>query len=125
MPANTTELEKRLWGAADELRANSKLKSSEYSVPIPLAVLPEFQRQGIGSELVRRGLETCRERSKGIVLVLGDPTLYTRFGFSVESARWLQSPYSGDHWMALELVPGAVEGVRGVVRFPAAFNVLL
>ena len=34
MPANHTELEKRLWGAADELRANSKLKSSEYSVPV-------------------------------------------------------------------------------------------
>ena len=34
MSANTTELEKRLWGAADELRANSKLKSSEYSVPV-------------------------------------------------------------------------------------------
>src|ERR1700719_2048169 len=34
MPANTTELKKRLWGAADELRANSKLKSSEYSVPV-------------------------------------------------------------------------------------------
>src|ERR1700721_2340877 len=34
MPANTTELEKRLWSAADELRANSKLKSSEYSVPV-------------------------------------------------------------------------------------------
>src|ERR1035437_4959599 len=34
MPANTTELEKRLWGAADEFRANSKLKSSEYSVPV-------------------------------------------------------------------------------------------
>jgi len=34
MPANTTELEKRLWGAADELRANSRLKSSEYSVPV-------------------------------------------------------------------------------------------
>ena len=34
MPANTTDLEKRLWDAADELRANSKLKSSEYSVPV-------------------------------------------------------------------------------------------
>ena len=34
MPANNGELEKRLWGAADELRANSKLKSSEYSVPV-------------------------------------------------------------------------------------------
>ena len=34
MPSNTTEIEKRLWDAADELRANSKLKSSEYSVPV-------------------------------------------------------------------------------------------
>src|SRR5512135_3029483 len=34
MPANNTEIEKRLWGAADELRANSKLKSSEYSIPV-------------------------------------------------------------------------------------------
>ena len=34
MPANTTDLEKRLWEAADELRANSKLKSSEYSIPV-------------------------------------------------------------------------------------------
>ena len=34
MPANTTDIEKRLWAAADELRANSKLKSSEYSVPV-------------------------------------------------------------------------------------------
>jgi type I restriction enzyme M protein len=34
MPANHTDLEKRLWSAADELRANSKLKSSEYSVPV-------------------------------------------------------------------------------------------
>jgi len=34
MPANNTEIEKRLWDAADELRANSKLKSSEYSVPV-------------------------------------------------------------------------------------------
>ena len=34
MPANTTDLEKRLWEAADDLRANSKLKSSEYSMPV-------------------------------------------------------------------------------------------
>ena len=34
MPANYTEIEKRLWEAADELRANSKLKPSEYSVPV-------------------------------------------------------------------------------------------
>jgi putative acetyltransferase len=88
----------------------------------PMAVLPECQRQGIGSELVRRGLQLCRERGKRIVIVLGDPKFYTRFGFSVKMARWLQSPYSGDCWMALELLPGALDGVRGVVRYPEAFE---
>ena len=34
MPANHTEIEKKLWACADELRANSHLKSSEYSVPV-------------------------------------------------------------------------------------------
>lgn len=41
MPANTTDIEKRLWDAADELRANSKLKSSEYSVPVLGLILSE------------------------------------------------------------------------------------
>ena len=34
MPANHSEIEKKLWASADELRANSNLKSSEYSVPV-------------------------------------------------------------------------------------------
>ena len=34
MPGNHNEIEKRLWDAADDLRANSALKSSEYSVPV-------------------------------------------------------------------------------------------
>jgi len=34
MPANHNEIEKRLWEAADELRANSKLKSAEYAIPV-------------------------------------------------------------------------------------------
>jgi hypothetical protein len=40
MPANHTDLEKRLWEAADELRANSKLKSSEYSIPVLGLIFP-------------------------------------------------------------------------------------
>ena len=71
----------------------------------PMAVSPKFQRRGIGSELVRRGLEQCRERGKSIVVVVGHPEYYPRFGFSSESAKRLQSPYSGAAWMALELIP--------------------
>jgi len=92
----------------------------------PMAVLPQFQGRGIGSALVRRGLELCRERGRSIVIVLGHPEYCPRFGFSTELAKPLHSPYSGAGaaWMALELVPGALDGVRGTVRYPEAFNTL-
>ncbi|MGA2135999.1 MAG: N-acetyltransferase [Bryobacteraceae bacterium] len=90
----------------------------------PMAVITQYQRQGIGSELVRRGLELCRERGKSIVVVLGHPAYYPRFGFSAELAKNLRGPYSGNAWMALELVPGALDGVEGTVRYPKAFDVL-
>ena len=88
----------------------------------PMAVRPEWQRRGIGSALVRRGLEVCRERGHAIVLVVGHPDYYPRFGFSAELARRLSSPFSGDAFMALELRPGALEGVTGTVQYPEAFN---
>lgn len=90
----------------------------------PMAVLPEFQRQGIGSELVRRGLDVCREQGHRIVIVLGHPDFYPRFGFSSDLAQPLLSPFSGEAWMALELVPGALEGVAGRVEYPPPFGVL-
>jgi putative acetyltransferase len=61
----------------------------------PMAVLPEFQWQGIGSSLVRRGLDECRQRGHKIVVVLGHPHFYPRFGFSAKLAAYLDSPFSG------------------------------
>jgi len=92
----------------------------------PMAVAPKFQRRGIGSALVRRGLELCRERGRSVVVVLGHPDYYPRFGFSAALAKNLKSPYSnaGAAWMALELVPGALHGITGMVRYPKAFRVL-
>ncbi|MEX0717459.1 MAG: N-acetyltransferase [Planctomycetaceae bacterium] len=89
----------------------------------PMAVLPRWQRRGIGSELVRRGLDRCRELGYRSVIVLGHPEFYPRFGFSAESARPLESPFSGEAWMALELSPGALAGVAGQVRYPPPFGI--
>jgi putative acetyltransferase len=89
----------------------------------PMAVLPAFQRRGIGSELVRRGLDLCREQGHRIVIVLGHPQFYPRFGFSAELARPLQSPFSGEAWMAIELAPGALAGVSGKVRYAPPFGI--
>lgn len=88
----------------------------------PVAVIPEEQRRGIGSALVRKGLESCRERGESIVVVLGDPDYYRRFGFSTEPARGLESPYPAEYLMALELQPGALAGVRGYARYARAFR---
>lgn len=90
----------------------------------PMAVRPERQRRGIGCALVRQGLEVCRERGHSIILVVGHPTYYPRFGFSAERAGNLRAPFSGDAFMALELTPGALEGVVGTVRYPEAFSLV-
>jgi putative acetyltransferase len=88
----------------------------------PMAVLPSRQRHGIGSRLVEAGLHACRERGHRIVLVLGHPDFYPRFGFSAASAQRLESPFGGgEAWMALELVSGALAGIEGRVEFSPPF----
>ncbi len=88
----------------------------------PMAVLPGYQRRGIGERLVRSGLELLRGRGERIVIVLGHPGYYSRFGFSSERARYLESPFPPKAFMAMELSPGALDGIRGRVRYPAAFG---
>lgn len=91
----------------------------------PLAVLPEFQRSGIGTQLVEEGLQRCREHGHQIVLVLGHPEFYPKFGFSAELARQIESPFGvGESWMGLELRPGALQGVHGRVEFSPPFMTL-
>jgi putative acetyltransferase len=88
----------------------------------PMAVLPDCQRRGIGSLLVREGLRACAEAGHRIVVVLGHPDFYPRFGFSAQQAERLASPFSGPVFMALELVSGALAGVTGEVRYPPPFG---
>jgi putative acetyltransferase len=104
------------------------IESSTGPVPVPatalapVAVLPAHQRRGIGEQLIRAGLDLLRAGGERIVIVLGHPDYYSRFGFSSQKARSLESPYPPEAFMALELSPGALEGVRGKVRYPAAFG---
>lgn len=88
----------------------------------PMAVLPQYQRMGIGSRLIQNGLQRCREAGHRIAIVLGHPSYYPRFGFSPELASQLQSKYAGEAFMALELVPGALKDVAGEVRYSPPFE---
>lgn len=88
----------------------------------PMAVHPEFQNRGIGSALIRKALEACRELGHRIVIVLGYAHYYARFGFRSELTANLESPFAGDSFMALELVPEALKEVRGRVVYPPPFG---
>ena len=88
----------------------------------PVGVIPERQGRGVGSALVREGLDRCVREGHRIVVLLGHPGYYPRFGFSAERARNLSSPYSGDAFMALELAPGALSGVVGEFEFASPFG---
>jgi putative acetyltransferase len=88
----------------------------------PLSVRPDLQGTGIGTALIDVGLDVARVREWQAVLVLGDPEYYPRFGFSAEAASHLDAPYSGEAFMALELVEGALDGEDGLVVYPAPFT---
>ena len=90
----------------------------------PVAVLPEHQRSGIGSALILAGLDLAKQNGERIVIVLGEPAYYGRFGFRADLASPLSSPYAGEYFMALELVSGSLAGVRGEVVFAGPFGKL-
>jgi putative acetyltransferase len=86
----------------------------------PLAVLPAYQRGGVGAALVRAGLEACAGEGAQAVVVVGHPDYYPRFGFTAEAAAALKAPFSGPAFMALELTPAALRA-GGEVRYARAF----
>lgn len=89
----------------------------------PMAVLPSRQRQGIGSRLVREGLERCRQAGFAAVVVLGHAAYYPRFGFVPASRFGLRSEYDvpDDVFMVLELEAGALKRTSGMIRYHPAF----
>ncbi len=90
----------------------------------PVAVDPNFQRLAVGSQLCRRGLETCAQIGESLVFVLGHPAYYPRFGFV--AARPLGLFYKSDKFdpafFAAELTPGAARGFSGEVVYEPEFD---
>lgn len=91
----------------------------------PVAVLPEFQRQGIGARMIAAGLAMLRRDACPLVVVLGHHEYYARFGFAPASRHGLRCQWDGvpdEAFMALVLSPEAMRGVTGVVRYCAEFD---
>lgn len=90
----------------------------------PMAVHPAAQRRGIGSALVRHGLQECRERNQNRIVVLGHADFYPRFGFVPASRYGVTCPFPAkdENFMAQELVPRAWQGAAGRVIYPEPFD---
>jgi putative acetyltransferase len=90
----------------------------------PVAVHPAYQGSGYGTATVRAALDAAAELDEGLVLVLGYPAYYGRFGFEPAAGYGLTSPWSGPHYQAL-VIPGADDGhpvPRGEVRYPSPWH---
>ena len=105
--------------------AYSKLSLHETSaikacVLAPLAVCSLFQKQGIGAALVRHSLKRLTETGHDLVVVLGEPHYYGRFGFTPRLAERLKTPYDGPYLQALALSDQGKDA-HGSVSYARAF----
>lgn len=92
----------------------------------PMAVLPEYQNRGVGTRLVNDGLDRLRAMNVPAVFVLGHKEYYPRFGFVPALRFGIRSIYpdTDDVFFALELIPGALNAVKGTLRYSAPFDSL-
>lgn len=91
----------------------------------PLAVHPDFQRQGVGDKLSRTGIEKARQLGYDGIIVLGQPSYYPRFGFAAATELGIESPFPLNDpaaFMALELRDGALDDCSGTVVYPEFFT---
>jgi len=86
----------------------------------PVAVASDCRNRGIGSALVRHALAAARRRGHRALILVGDAPYYSRFGFTAHKTAALRmpGPFERQRLLALELVPDALKGARGLLRAP-------
>jgi predicted N-acetyltransferase YhbS len=90
----------------------------------PMAVIPEYQKKGIGSKLVAKGLEMAKELGFNSIIVLGHKDYYPKFGFQRASEWGIKCPFRvpDEAFMAIELTENGLDGKSGIVQYPDEFN---
>jgi putative acetyltransferase len=87
----------------------------------PLAVRPEWQKKGVGSALVRMGLEFCASLGVDVVVVVGEPAYYSRFGFDAELGRLLEAPFPYPYLQVVEMENGVLSGGGWAAGYASSF----
>jgi len=89
----------------------------------PIAVHPQFQKQGIGSALIKAGLTKAETRGESLVIVLGDPQFYSRFGFVPSTTHEIASSFPvPDEFFMVKPLKNYQTKYRGKVIYPPAFH---
>lgn len=94
----------------------------------PLAIIPSFQKKGIGGMLIREGHRVLKEMGVDIVVLIGHMDYYPRYGYLLDAkALGIETPYPipeevKDAWMVHELKPMALKTVKGRVVCANALN---
>ncbi len=90
----------------------------------PIAVSPDMQRKGIGSKLIRYGLERAKQLGYRSVIVLGHADYYPRYGFEPTTKWQIKAPFNvpANAFMGVELVDGGLSDVKGTVRYAREFE---
>lgn len=107
------------------------IENDEESFPAlilaPIAVLPEYQKQGIGSKLIEKGIIECRNQGHSIIVLVGHPEYYPRFGFNSAEQNGIEHPFEVPEnvFMVYELVQNTLINVNGVLKYSKVFEDLL
>ncbi len=90
----------------------------------PVSVAPEYQKKGIGSQLIHAALKNAKELSYRSVIVLGHKDYYPKFGFKPASLWNIQAPFEvpDEVFMVLELTENSLKNVQGIVHYSTAFS---
>lgn len=106
----------------------TKIKIGDYDKALalaPVAVLPEYQHRGIGTKLIKEGHGVAQQLGFGASIVLGHKDYYPRFGYKQLSGFGIKLPIKAipsDFCMGIELIPNALEDVKGVVEYAKEFE---
>jgi putative acetyltransferase len=101
-----------------------KEESHEVIVLAPIAVKPNYQKQGIGSKLINEGLGKCKNLGFSIVLLIGHPEYYPKFGFKPARRFGLdlkQFVVPDEVFMVCELSEGELQKIKGELKYPKSF----
>ncbi|MDD7910077.1 N-acetyltransferase [Pseudovibrio exalbescens] len=90
----------------------------------PVCVEPGIQGRGIGAYLIRESIDDLQGMGEDLVLVLGDPNYYPRFGFDAEVAKKVSGPFAGPVFMALPLTAQGRDGLPIEVSYATPFQKL-